>query len=226
MLFSTELLRDFFRRARIGIYARPGNEACEMVFSNPTREQMTRRQRRLLFDRRPEDHTARNLFELGMMSIARLPDNPHLDLDGCSFHGISSFGGNILTMKTGLSLELVPKQSLEEYIRLLLSFDVGVSLMLIPHPSLVQIEMASAGLWTVTNTFANKTEERLREISTNLISVEPSVEATCNGIVEAVSRVDRIDECLAGARVNWPTSWEEAFPQATIERIRAFLGEP
>jgi glycosyltransferase involved in cell wall biosynthesis len=230
-LFSTELLRDFFRDQRIGIYARPGSEVSEMVFSNaiqkfhPTREHMMRRQRRFLFYARPEEHAGRNLFELGMMAIARLPDDPRLDLGSWSFHGIGSLGGNMLDLKNGLPMELVPKQSLEEYIRLMPSFDVGVSLMLTPHPSLVPIEMASAGMWTVTSTFANKTEERLRQISTNLIGVEPTVEAICDGIVEAMSRVDRIDERLAGARVNWPTSWDDAFPEATIQRVCAFLGQ-
>jgi hypothetical protein len=231
-LFSTELLREFFRRERIGIYSRPGSEACEMVFSNaiqkfhPTSEQLTRRQRRLLFYARPEEHAGRNLFELGMMSIARLAGDPRVDLSNWSFHGIGSLGGNMLVLENGLPMELVPKQSLEDYIRLMPSFDVGVSLMLTPHPSLVPIEMAAAGMWTVTSTFANKTKDRLSKISTNLIAVEPTIEAICDGIVEAMSRVDRVDERLAGAQVNWPTSWDDAFPEATIQRVRAFLGEP
>ena len=49
--------------------------------------------------------------------------------------------------------------------------------MYTPHPSLVPIEMASAGMLTVTNTFENKTAEALAAISANLIAAEPTIEA-------------------------------------------------
>lgn len=231
-LFSTELLQDFFRRERIGVFANPGGEADAAVFSNaiqtfhPTRDQLTRTRRRLLFYSRQEEHASRNLFELGMMALAALVRDPRVDLSGWSFHGIGSMGGNTLELKPGLPFELVPKTSLQEYIRMMPSYDVGLSLMLTPHPSLVPIEMASAGMWTVTNTLANKTSERLQAISTNLIGVRPTVGGIVDGLVNAVARVGEIDERLAGARVDWPTDWDHAFPAESIGRIRAFLGEP
>ena len=191
----------------------------------PTRDRLTRR-RRLLFYPRQEEHASRNLFELGMIALAMLVQDPRVDLSGWSFHGIGSMGGNTLGLKPGLPFALVPKTSLQEYIRMMPSYDVGLSLMLTPHPSLVPIEMASAGMWTVTNTLANKTAERLQAISTNLIGVEPTVGAIVNGMVQAMARVGEIDERLAGAQVEWPTDWDHAFPPETIGRIRAFLGEP
>jgi hypothetical protein len=231
-LFSTELLQEFFQRERIGVFANPKGEADAIVFSNaiqafhPTRDQLTRRRRRLLFYSRQEEHASRNLFELGMIALATLVQDPRVDLSGWSFHGIGSMGGNTLELKPGLPFELVPKTSLQEYIRIMPDYDVGLSLMLTPHPSLVPIEMASAGMWTVTNTLANKTAERLQAISTNLIGVEPTVDAIVDGLVQAMARVGEIDERLAGAQVEWPTDWDHAFPPETIGRIRAFLGEP
>ena len=231
-LFSTELLQDFFRRERIGVFANPGGDAASAVFSNaiqrfhPTRDQLTRNRRRLLFYSRQEEHASRNLFELGMMSLAALVQDPRVDLSGWTFHGIGSMGGNTLELKPGLPFELVPKTSLEEYIRMMPNYDVGLSLMLTPHPSLVPIEMASAGMWTVTNTLANKTFERLRAISTNLIGVRPTVGCIVDGLVQAMARVCDIDERLAGARVDWPTDWDHAFPAESIGRIRTFLGDP
>ena len=231
-LFSTELLQEFFRRERIGVFAHPGSEANAAVFSNaiqtfnPTREQLTRTRRRLLFYSRQEEHAARNLFELGMMALAAMVRDPRVDLSGWSFHGIGSMGGNTLELMDGLPFELVPKTSLQEYISMMPSYDVGLSLMLTPHPSLVPIEMAAAGMWAVTNTLANKTEERLRAISSNLIGVRPTVGGIVDGLVQAMARVDEVDERLAGAKVNWPTSWDQAFPAESIRRIRAFLGQP
>ena len=54
--------------------------------------------------------------------------------------------------------------------------------MYTPHPSLVPIEMASAGMVTVTNTFANKTAAALAAISTNLLAAEPAVEAIAGAL--------------------------------------------
>ena len=109
-----------------------------------------------------------------MIALATLVQDPRVDLYG-GRSGIGSMGGNTLELKPGLPFELVPKTSLQEYIRIMPNYDVGLSLMLTPHPSLVPIEMASAGMWTVTNTLANKTAERLQAISTNLIGVQPTV---------------------------------------------------
>ena len=52
------------------------------------------------------------------------------------------------------------------------------------------------------------------------------MDAICDGLVDAMARVDQVDERLAGAKVNWPTDWDHAFPDDTMNRVRAFLGEP
>ena len=64
--------------------------------------------------------------------------------------------------------------------------DVGLALMYTPHPSLVPIEMASAGMATVTNSFENKTPEAMAAISSNLMTVEPSIDSLAAGLEEAV----------------------------------------
>ena len=80
-LFSTELLRDYFRRREIGVYAEgvaPGDRASA-VFENaitavdpPTADELCRRKsRKLLFYARPEPHGSRNMFELGVLALDR-----------------------------------------------------------------------------------------------------------------------------------------------------------
>lgn len=230
-LFSTELLQEFFRLEQIGVYAKPDGERHAAVFSNaiqkfqPTTELLCRKQRRLLFYARVEEHASRNLFEIGVIALATLVRDPQVNLANWSFHGVGSLDGEgILELAPGIPLRMLPKVSLQEYIDLMPGFDVGLSLMMTPHPSLVPLEMASAGMVTVTNTFANKTREKLRSISSNLIGVEPSVETVCGGLIEAMSRVDDVAARIAGARIDWPRDWEAAFPAETIAKIRAFLG--
>jgi hypothetical protein len=72
-LFSTELLRGFFRREQLGVFGGPDGEEASLAFANaitpvaaPDAATLaTRTSRRLLFYARPEPHAARNLFELG-----------------------------------------------------------------------------------------------------------------------------------------------------------------
>lgn len=230
-LFSTSFILDYFREQRIGVFGKQGSEAYCAVFynaiqrSSPSRDQLARDKKRLLFYARPEDHAARNLFELGMMSLVALLRDPQFDAANWSFHGIGSISLNqAIELAPGVPIEIVPKTSLQKYIELLPSFDVGLSLMLTPHPSLVPLEMAAAGMWTVTNTFANKTAERLKAISTNLIGVEPTVAGVCEGLLKAISNVNDLESRLAGAEVTWPTDWTSAFPSETMEKMEAFLG--
>ncbi|MCW2958595.1 MAG: hypothetical protein JWP18_1398, partial [Solirubrobacterales bacterium] len=165
-LFSTELLREYFRRNELGVYA-AGTEAGDRAsrsFQNaitavtaPTAAELqARTTRRLLFYARPEAHAARNMFELGVLALGRA-----LELGafrgGWELHGIGTVAaGGVLDLGGGAELQLVPRAQQRSYADVLRAHDVGLSLMYTPHPSLVPIEMASAGLLTVTNTCANK----------------------------------------------------------------------
>ena len=95
--------------------------------------------------------------------------------------------------------------------------------MYTPHPSLVPIEMASAGMLTVTNTFENKSADALAEISANLMPVEPSIEGVTAGLLRAVAEVTDFDRRLRGSALNWSRSWEQSFDDQLISRLRAVL---
>lgn len=231
-LFSTPLLRDFFKLNRIGVFSKPGADKNHAVFRNaiqkfkPSINDMRDRERRILFYARPEAHAARNMFELGMMALAELARSPDFDADKWKFYGMGSIGGaSKIRLTRDVVLEMMPKTDLQTYTQRLPHHDVGLSLMLTPHPSLVPLEMASAGMWTVTNTFENKTAESLRDISTNLIPVEPTLEGVVAGLKDAISRVDQYDKRLQGSRFNWPTDWDDAFSPAAMKKIVDFLSD-
>ena len=230
-LFSTYQLRDFFKQNKFGVFSQPGAAQNHAVFQNaiqkftPSLDDMAGRERRILFYARPEAHAARNLFELGMKALSELALSPDFDDKGWKFYGMGSIGGLAkVRLAPNVIMELLPKSDLQGYVERLPRHDVGLSLMLTPHPSLVPLEMASAGMWTVTNTFANKTADSLREISTNILAVEPTLEGVVEGLKDAVSRVDDVDARLAGAQVNWPTDWNDAFPPAEMKKVLKFLG--
>ena len=73
------------------------------------------------------------------------------------FFGIGSTGPEQVDLG-GAQLELLPRTGARHaYGELLGRHDLGVALMDAPHPSLVPIEMASAGMLAVTTTFDTKT---------------------------------------------------------------------
>jgi hypothetical protein len=95
--------------------------------------------------------------------------------------------------------------------------------MLSPHPSLVPLEMAAAGMVTLTNTYENKTAEKLAAISTNLLGVEPTIEGIRDGLAAAVKRIDNYPIRIAGANVNWANNWEQAFHPQFMKKLGGFL---
>jgi hypothetical protein len=229
-LFSTPLLCEFFKLNKIGVFSQPDAEKSHAVFRNaiqkftPTLDDMRHRERRILFYARPEAHAARNLFELGMMALAELARSPDFDADKWKFYGMGSIGGaSRVRLARDVVMEMLPKTDLQTYTERLPCHDVGLSLMLTPHPSLVPLEMASAAMWTVTNTFENKTAKSLQDISTNLIAVEPTLEGVVAGLKMAISRVDQYEQRLQGSRVDWPTDWSDAFSEEAMQKIVDFL---
>jgi glycosyltransferase involved in cell wall biosynthesis len=230
-LFSSELLRGYFRAHGLGVYApgEPGDDRSR-AFENaitaiapPTASELAQREtRRLLFYARPEPHAARNLFELGVLAMTAAAE------DGCfagwELHGIGTVGAERrLAIGNGAALELLPRADQDEYAGVLRAHDVGLALMYTPHPSLVPIEMASAGMLTVTNSFENKTAEAMTRISSNLITAAPSVDAVTAALREAVAGVEDHDRRARGAAVSWSRDWDTSLHDELLDWIERVL---
>jgi hypothetical protein len=123
----------------------------------------------------------------------------------------------------GRLLELLPRIPQDDYAELLRGHDVGLALMYTPHPSLVPIEMASAGMLTVTNSFENKTPEAMAAISENLVTVEPSIDGIVEGLRDTVAHVGDAARRAAGAQVRWSRDWDTSFDTDVMGRIASFL---
>jgi hypothetical protein len=227
-IFSTEFLREFFRNRRIGIYksgAVFGDKNSIVInnaiysFSLSIEDLKERKKKKFLFYARPESHAARNMYELGILGISDAVQKGVFNEDW-EIHGIGTIGNNRrVALGSGKELTLLPKVSLKEYLILLPTYDMGMSLMLSPHPSLVPLEMAAAGMPTITNTCENKTANKLMAISSNLIGIEPTVNGISAGLTEGYNRVNNYKERIAGADVNWPTDWDKVFDENFFKRL-------
>ena len=219
-IFSTEFLRQYFRVHKIGIYQSDVStgDASSIVINNAINQFVVsindiseRKRKKFLFYARPEAHAARNLYELGLLGIENAIQQGVFS-DEWEFYGIGTIGDNRqIPLGNGFQLSLLPKVSLKEYLELIPTFDLGMSLMLSPHPSLVPLEMAAAGIPAITNTYENKTEFELKKISSNLIGVEPTIEGITQGLQDGVLKALNYSERIDGAQINWPTDWNIVF---------------
>jgi hypothetical protein len=232
-LFSTELLRGYFRRHGLGVYAggEQAGDASSAAFQNaitpippPSAADLAgRATRRLLFYARPEPHAARNMFELGVIALARALERGEFG-DGWELHGIGTVDSRrSLDLGGDVKLDLLPRSAQADYAGVLREHDVGLALMYTPHPSLVPIEMAAAGMLTVTNSFENKTPEALAAISSNLITAEPSVEAVAAALGAAAAASSDFERRERGSAVAWSSDWNASFDDALLARLGAFL---
>ena len=229
-IFSTATLADYFREQRIGVYADGGDapvviENAVSAFNVSEEELRGRGRRRLLFYTRPEPQNDRNMFELGVLALRAAVGEGRFAGHTWEFHGMGAVNKfRSVTLGRGARLEMLPKLSFEDYRTVLPTYDLGLSLMLTPHPSMVPLDMAAAGLVTVTNTFATKTAERLAAISPNIIAAPPTVEGIKLGLVQALGAVDDAARRVAGSRLNWAMSWEETFNPEVMAAVRRFIG--
>jgi glycosyltransferase involved in cell wall biosynthesis len=235
-VFSSELLRGWFREQGIGAFGTAGSapthrDSDSVSFQNaitsvappPAQELSGRRPRRLLFYARPEPHAARNMFELGVLALARALQDGAFGGDW-EFNGIGSVSGRSRISLGRTSMRLVPRSDQSAYAELLRHHDVGLALMYTPHPSLVPLEMAAAGMVVVTNTFDNKDADAMRSISANIAAAQPTIEGVAEGLGAAAARADDAPARVAGADVNWARDWDEALPDSLLDRIVEALG--
>jgi hypothetical protein len=232
-VFSTQPLSNYFRVHRLGVFADgvANGERNSAIFRNAITpvgpvdesELAGRPRRSLLFYARPEAHAARNMFELGVVAIARAFEEGLLE---GSWHlaGIGSVTPlPPVALPGGRRLDLLPRMAQAEYGQTLRGFSVGLALMDSPHPSLVPIEMASAGLATVTSTFENKDAAELSVISANLIPAKPTVADLATALGSAARRTEDPAARARSADVAWPKSWDEAFDESVLARIGTWL---
>ena len=230
-LFSTGILRDFFRSRRYGVFEEDAEGAASFSFQNaitavdpPSAAEIAgRSHRKLLFYARPEAHAARNMFELGLLVIRRACAEGVFD-SNWTLDGVGSVGGPAeVPLGRGHSLNLSPRQSQTGYGELLTGYDVGLALMYAPHPSLVPIEMASAGMLTVTNTFETKTAASMAAISNNIRAVDPGVGPMVAALRETVGECADGEARIRAASVEWSRGWDETFDAETMRQISQLL---
>ena len=145
------------------------------------------------------------------------------------FLGVGSVGGQLdecnLGSRPNVCLRMIGNMPEPDYLKLVSECDVGLSLMVSPHPSLPPFDFAAAGLVTVTNSFATKTPALLEEVSGNFIVAKPYVAELVEALRQSVARADNIAERKRHAKLKWPTKWDDpqCYGEPLLKRMRGWL---
>jgi ubiquinone/menaquinone biosynthesis C-methylase UbiE len=226
-LYSTPTLKAFFEREFPGQTTGESPVVENAVAGAPPSlaALQSRRKRRLLVYARLQSHTSRNLADLGLQALREAIEDGDFDPRHWEFWGIGNNDPmDDIPLARGSRLRLIPRLRLDRYYGLLPQFDLGLSLMLSPHPSLTPLDMAAAGMPVLTNSFADKTAAALAAISPNILAVEATLQGLREGLRLARDRSFDHESRLQGAQLNWARNWGSAF-QPALPMLREFLGE-
>jgi len=217
-LFSTEPLRDYFLRNDIGRIGSDGkshayfNNACSsrLVERSAFRAlNEAKKKRRIVFYSRPV--VDRNMFELAALTLIRAFEDGIFDHEEWECVGMG-LGEAVISFGDGTTTTALPRMTLREYQEAVAEFDICLTLMASPHPSLVPMDLAGSGAVVVTNTFETKTASYLEGLSGNIIPAEPDVAALLAALRIARDRCDDLDGRHRNAStMAYPRDWSQSF---------------
>ncbi len=227
-IFNSPFLASYFEEARLGVFAAGQGRhtifkhALAHVAPDPALAARTG-PRRLIFYARPERHATRNLFEIGILAL-RAAVQAGVFPGEWTFFGIGSLGKDYTVhLHDGHAMTIVSRIDQSQYEQLLQSFDIGLSLMWAPHPSVMPFELARAGVVTVTNTFSNRDAALLAGFGDNIVPAPPTIDGIVGGLREAVRRAGHHETRIAAASLDWPTNWDDVFDAPFFAEFDTFF---
>lgn len=147
-----------------------------------TRVNDTNGKRRFFFYARPNN--LRNLYWRGLEVLVECLNDGTLNPDEWEFHFVGKDMPDAM-LPHGIRPYLHRNLPWNDYLRLVSSMDVGLSLMDTPHPSYPPFDLAATGAVVVTNRHGNK--RSLHRYSDNIICAEPELKALKEGVSRAVA---------------------------------------
>ena len=221
-IFSTEILARHFINEDIGKFktkkVKVMWQGCPANYYLPSFDKFANRnKKKFVFYARPNN--PRNCYAFAMYLIIQAI-NENLFDESWEFYGIGYPEVCDFELPKNRILHMLPNMSLDEYKDSLSTYDVALSLMATPHTSMPPIDLSLSGCIVVTNTYKNKTEKVLKDISNNIVSapllVAPLVEAIRKAIILSNNLELRYKNAM---KAKWPKSWDVAFNEDHLEWI-------
>lgn len=218
-LFSTQALFDYFFKCNIGnfqkknlikyIYDTPAN-SCLMNKPEFINLHQNKNKKRFVFYCRP--HIDRNAYDLACLVIIKALEQKIFNPKEWEFYGVGASSSENIELMPNVLLKQLPNMPLEDYKKMLPTFDIALSLMASPHPSMPPIDFALSGCIVVTNASDIKTQKYFNTISQNIIASEPTIDSLVDSLSKAVSLSTNLKQRYQNAmKSKYPCSWDEVF---------------
>lgn len=206
-MFSTDILRKFFN-AKVFVDM-PKKESCFFDTASlpylPDFEAFKKNHRNIkkkfVFYGRP--HRERNMFDLGCYIIQQAIERKILPETEWEFYSIG-YQEQRIRMTDNTSMKALPYMSVKKYSEFLGKMDLGLALMMSPHPSMTPIDLALSGGVVVTNTYANKTEALLQEISKNILASSPDIESILQKLKQGAQKAEDL-------KTRYENAWHSSY---------------
>ena len=120
-------------------------------------------------------------------------------------------GEGVVELKPGVRSVSLPRMDLSKYIEEVSGFDICLTLMASPHPSMIPMDLAGSGCVVVTNTFKTKTDDYLKGLSENIIPAAPGLNEIVSALELAKSRSGNLEERYRFAKaMRYPRDWDQS----------------
>ncbi len=214
-VFNTKIMRDFMASKNYSgiesdsIYFEPAINVGKK-FGYNTGNGSGKKQ--LFIYGRPSVH--RNLFYRALDAVDKAFASGALDANEweVSMAGQDKLP-NIL-LDCGVTVFNKGKMDLNEYYEFAKTIDIGLSLMMAPHPSYPPLELASMGACVVTTSYENKTD--LTSYSKNIIVTDGTITSLVEGLKQA-SKIPHETRLENAKEANISSNWNNALEDSVQE---------
>ncbi|TIV39064.1 MAG: hypothetical protein E5V91_11720 [Mesorhizobium sp.] len=235
-IFSSESLMRFFVENDVGgIKSRNMsytffNNACSAnllpkeIFIHRNR---SKEKKKIVFYSRPV--VDRNMFELTALALSTAFRSGIFDPDEWDCVGMG-LGEGVVELLPGVRSVSLPRMDLTTYIEEVASFDICLTLMASPHPSMIPMDLAASGCVVVTNTFKTKTESYLQSLSGNIIPAAPGLGEIVAALELAKFKSLDLEERYRLAKtMRYPRNWDQSLTSRHLNflkrHVRAMASE-
>lgn len=222
-IFSTKILQKHFIANDIGgIAARKIETISQGCPSNcylpEFKTFLARKRKKFVMYARP--HIDRNCFDLCMYIVNKACELGIFD-ETWDIYGFGHPSGGRVKLANGKTISFLTNVSLDEYKKSLYTYDVAMSLMATPHPSMPPIDLALSGCVVVTNNYGCKKQEFLKDICKNILSYELDVCDILKGLGQAIELSKDLNKRYDNAcQGKWPRKWSEAFDESHLKWLQ------
>ena len=160
---------------------------------------------------RPEGHAKRNLMPVALSAIYAAATLGAFDGRDWEFYMVGSAEMGESFSLGSIEFKCLPPMGYDEYRREISKWDLALSLMYAPHPSVPPFEMVRSGTVTVVNASPGRSADWYKAISGNFEVGEATTDGLAKALIAGAERVHDVESRRLHANSHHLSTWGESF---------------